>query len=185
MLYKFKYPKLTLLIISIILAYFIFTNPYARGFISNIEKLGYFGVFIAGMLISLGFTAPFSVGFLITLNPENLILSAVIGAFGAMISNLIIFSLIKYSFKKEFLSLRKGINKVKIVRNVEKEFKQDISKKIRHYLMYVFIGIFVASPLPDEIADILLAGFTKVKPLFLAIFSFILHFTGILILLWI
>ncbi len=185
MLYKFKYPKLTLLLVSVILSYVLFTNPNFENFVSEFRNLGYFGVFIAGILLSFGFTAPFSVGFFIILNPENIILNGIIGAFGAMISNLIIFSLVKFSFKKEFLSLKKDINKVKIVKNVEKEFKRDISRKIRHYLMYVFIGIFIASPLPDEIGDILLAGFTKVKPLFLALFSFILHFIGIVILLWI
>jgi len=74
---------------------------------------------------------------------------------------------------------------VKIVRRVEEKFRESINGKIRHYLIYVFIGIFIASPLPDEIGDVLLAGFTKVKPLFLAIFSFILHFIGIMVLLWI
>ena len=185
MLYKFKYPKLTLLIISIILAYSLFTNPDVRGFISSIEEIGYLGVFIAGILLSFGFTAPFSIGFFITLNPENIILSGIVGAFGAMISNLIIFSLVKLSFKKEFTSLEKSAEKVKIIKKIENAFKKGINGKIRHYLMYVFIGIFVASPLPDEIADILLVGFIKIKPLFLAIFSFILHFIGIVILLWI
>jgi hypothetical protein len=185
MLYKFKYPKLTLLILSIILAYVLFTNPNVESFISGIEKLGYFGTFIAGMLISFGFTAPFSVGYFITLNPENIIFNGFVGALGAMISNLIIFSLVKFSFKKEFLSLEKNMEKVKVVRRVENAFKNSFNGKIRHYLMYVFIGIFIASPLPDEIGDVLLAGFTKVKPLFLAIFSFILHFIGIVFLLWI
>lgn len=183
MLFKFKYPKLTLLIISIILAYFLFTGPHAESFTSSIENLGYLGVFIAGMLFPLGFTAPFSVGFFIALNPENIILNGFVAALGSTVSNLLIFSLIRFSFEKEFFSLEKRMEKIKIIRKVEKEFKHDFSKKIRHYLMYVFIGILVASPVSDEIGDTILAGFTKVKPLFLAIFSFILHFIGIVILL--
>ena len=185
MLYKFKYPKLTLLIISIILSYFLFTNPSVRGFIPNVEGIGYLGVFIAGILLSFGFTAPLSVGFLITLNPENIILSAFIGAIGASISNLLIFSLIRFSFQEELSSLEKSAEKIKMIRKIEKEFKADFSKKIRHYFIYFFIGILVASPLSDEVADALLAGLTKIKPLFFFIFSFILHFMGILILLWI
>lgn len=183
MLYKFKYPKLTLLIISIILAYFLFTSPYAEGLTSSIENLGYFGVFIIGMLFPFGFTAPFSVGFFVALNPENIILNGAIGALGATISNLLIFSLVRYSFKIELLSLKKRIEKIKLVKDTEKEFRADFSKKIRHYLMYAFIGILIASPISDELADTLLAGFTKIKPLFLAIFSFILDLIGIVILL--
>ncbi|MDD5192532.1 MAG: hypothetical protein PHH54_03925 [Candidatus Nanoarchaeia archaeon] len=185
MLFKFKYPKLVVLVLSIILAYIIFTNPAIKEVILGAEKFSYLRVFIAGMLISFGFTAPLSVGFFITLNPENIVLSGAVGALGAMISNLLIFNLVKFSFKKEFFSLKKDINKVKIFRRVEEEFKKDFSRKIRHYLMYVFIGIFIASPLPDEIGEILLAGFTKVKLSILILFSFVLHFIEIMILLWI
>lgn len=185
MLYKFKYPKLTLLIISIIFAYIVFTNPQAENFVSGLKDLSYLGVFIAGLLFPFGFTAAFSAGFFLILNPENIILNGIIGALGAMISNLLIFSLVKISFKDEFLSLEKRAEKVKVVRKVEKAFKDSFHGKIRHYLIYVFIGILIASPISDEIADVILAGFTKIKLLVLAFLSFILSFIGIVFLLWV
>ncbi|MEK6936423.1 MAG: hypothetical protein AABW67_06565 [Nanoarchaeota archaeon] len=185
MLFKYKYPKLTLLAISIILAYVLFTNEVVKNFLFGLDGFGYAGVFVAGMLFPLGFTTAFSVGFLVYLNPENIILSAFIGAIGVALANLLIFSFVKFSFENEFFILEERIERVKVIREAEKEFKKDVSKRIRHYLMYMFIGILIASPVPDEIADALLAGFTHVKPFFLAIFSFILSFIGLLFLLWI
>ncbi len=185
MLYKFKYPKLTLLVLSVIVAFFLFTNPKTENFISGLEEFSYFGVFIAGMLFPFGFTAAFSVGFFITLNPENIILNGGIGALGAAVSNLLIFSLVRFSFKEELFSFEKRIEKVRVVKEVEEAFKNSFKGKIRHYLMYVFIGILIASPLSDEVADVILAGFTKIKPGILFLLSFILHFIGIVILLWI
>lgn len=183
MLYRFKYPKLTFLILSIILAYFLFSSPEAKEFVSELEDLSYFGVFIAGLLVSFGFTAPFSAGFFIVLNPEHVLLNGIIGACGAALSNLFIFSLMRFSLKDEFLLFKKQVKKVKLVKEVEKAFQNSFHSKIKHYLMYVFIGFLIASPLPDEFADMILAGFTKIKPVPLLILSFILHFIGICILL--
>ena len=185
MLFKYKYPKITLLVISIVLAYILFSNEVVHNFVLGLNGFGYIGVFVAGMLFPLGFTTAFSVGFLVALNPENIILSAFVGAVGVALANLLIFSFVKFSFEHEFLLLEERIDRVKVIRRAEKEFKKDISKRIRHYLMYVFIGILIASPVPDEIADTLLAGFTHVKPFFVAVFSFILSFIGLLFLLWI
>ena len=49
--------------------------------------------------------------------------------------------------------------------------------------MYAFVGILIASPLPDEIGVIMLAGLTKINFKILAIISFILNTLGILIIL--
>jgi hypothetical protein len=170
---------------SIIAAFFLFTSPDGKNFVAELRSLSYLGVFIAGMLFPFGFTAPFSVGFFVTLNPQNIILNGFIGALGAAFSNLLIFSLVRFSFKEELLSFEKSMEKMKVVREIEEDFKKSFKGKIRHYLMYVFIGILIASPLSDEIADAILAGFTKIKPGILFILSFILHVIGIIILIWI
>jgi len=50
---------------------------------------------------------------------------------------------------------------------------------IRHYLLYVFAGIILATPLPDEVGVSMLAGLTTIKPMKLAIIGFILHSAAI------
>ena len=179
MLFKFRYLKLSLFVICIILAYILFKNPVIKNFVLSLENLSYMGVFIAGLFFSFGFTSPFSAGFFITLNTENIFLSGVLGGLGAMLADLFIFSLIRLSFKDEFLRLEK----TKIVREVQNAIDKTIGKKLEHYLMYAFAGILIASPLPDEVGVTMLAGLTKIKPGILCIISFVLNSLGIIILL--
>jgi len=178
-LFRFKYPKIFLFIIAIILAYYIFKNPKVDSFISGLGVLNYIGVFIAGMFFAFGFTAPFSVGFFLVLNPENIFLMGVIGGFGAMLSDLLIFRFIQISFKDEFEMLRKE----KIVKKTNNLVKKYSGGKIRQYLFYVFAAFIILSPFPDEFGVTILAGLTKIKINVLAIIGFILNTIGIWILL--
>ena len=165
--------------IAVLIAYLLFKNPNVVGFVSGLGKLSYFGIFIAGILFSFGFTAPFSVGFFVILKPENLILSGVIGGFGAMIADLAIFNIIKISFLDEFGRLRKE----KLINGLRKFFKKEVGAKAYHYLLFALVGITIASPLPDEIGVSLLSGLTHIKQKALALISFILNTIGIIILL--
>ena len=180
-LFNFKYPKMLGLTIAIILAYIIFRNPVVENFISNLGVLNDIGIFIAGMFFSFGFTAPFAAGFFIVLNPQNILVAGIIGGIGAMISDLLIFKFIIISFENELKSLKKE----KISKKIEGMANKTIGNKIMIYLMYVFAGILIASPLPDEVGVILLAGLTKVKARVLAIVGFVLNTIGILVLLYI
>ena len=175
----YDYPKLTALIICIIFAYYLFSNPIVKTYVSHLGSYGYFGVFIAGMLFAFGFTAPFSVGFFISLNPSNIWIAGIIGGLGALVSDLIIFHMIKISFEDEFKKLR---NSRPIVR-IMNLFERSINETIKVYLMYAFAGILIASPLPDEAGVTMLAGLTKISAKNLAITSFILNTSGIIVLL--
>jgi len=177
--WKFKYPRILVLIIMILLAYLIFREPPVNSFVSNLGSLSELGIFIAGMLFSFGFTAPFAAGFFITLNPENIFLAGIIGGLGALISDFLIFSFIRISFKREFNQLKK----TKPIKFLSFEIEKKFEKKVKIYLLYIFAGILIASPLPDEIGIIMLADLTKIKPYTLAILSFILNTGGIIILL--
>lgn len=179
-LFGFKYPKIFLLIFSILLAYFIFRNPSVSSYISRLEGLSYLGIFASGMLIAFGFSAAFAVGFFIVSHPQNIFLAAAIGAAGSVISNLLIFKFIRFSFKDEF----NGIQNEKSFSDIKRIVKENISIKIRHYILYLFAGILIATPLPDEIGISLLAGLTTIKSKILAIITFVLHFAEIFIILY-
>ena len=178
-LFKFKYLKIFWLIISIIIAYIIFSNSSVNSFVNNLGNLSYLGIFIAGMLFSFGFTSPFAAGFFIILKPSSIWIASLIGGFGALICDLIIFKIIRFSFMDEFLRLEKTYLFKRINRNFEIKF----GHKIKIYLMYAFAGIFIASPLPDEIGVIMLAGLSKIKAINLSIISIILNTLGIFVLL--
>ena len=178
-LFKFKYPKILLLLVMIVLSYFIFRNPSISDYLSHLGNLGYFGIFLGGILFAFGFTAPFSVGLFISLNPSNIWLAGIIGGFGALISDLLIFKLIKFSFIDEFNRLRN----TKTLKNIERLIQRSIGEKIKVYFMYALAGILIASPLPDEAGVIMLAGLTKINFKVLAIISFILNTLGIILIL--
>jgi len=133
------------------------------------------------MLFAFGFTAPFSVGFFISLNPSNIWIAGLIGGLGALVSDLIIFHTIKLSFEDEFKKLRNSRSIVRIM-NL---FERSVNEKIKVYLMYAFAGILIASPLPDEAGVTMLAGLTKISAKNLAITSFLLNTLGIIVILMI
>jgi len=180
-LFKFRYPKILALIIIIVAAYFLFTNPAVAGFMSSLNSWGYFGAFIGGLFFSFGFTSPIAMGFFLTLNPENIWLAGILGGFGAMLVDLLIFKFIRFSFMDEFLRLEH----TKIMKEIGYLIENTAGHKIKIYLMYALAGFFIASPLPDEAGVIMLAGLTRIRADILAIISFVLHMLGILILLWI
>lgn len=177
---NFRYKKILLLFLSIIASYLIFSNLKVADYVSSLNSFGYLGVFIAGLFFAFGFTSPISAGFFITLNPENIWLAGILGGLGALISDMIIFKFIRFSFMDEFQRLKK----TSIIKKVSMLIDETFGHKIKIYIMYAFAGIFIASPLPDEAGVIMLAGLTKIKANILAIISFVLNTAGILILLY-
>jgi hypothetical protein len=178
-IFSFKYPKLFILIVVILLTYYIFTQPFISEAIGFFSGLGHFGVFLSGMLTSIGFSAVFGFGLLSKINPSNILIATLIAGVGATITDLIIFKSIKLSFVDEF----KKLEKTTLVRDIEKIVKKNKFVLIRHYLLYIFAGIVLATPLPDELGVSMLAGLTTIKPLKLTAISFVLHsFTIFLVL---
>ncbi len=170
-IFSFKYPKLFLFLSLIVLAYYIFSFPFVSEWIEIFNRLGNLGVFISGVLTSLGFAAPFGFGLLIKINPQNILLAALIGGLGATIADLLVFKTIKCSFMEEF----KRLEKTKVIHEIEEIVKKNKHVLIRHYLLYIFAGLVLATPLPDEFGVSMLAGLTTIKPLKLAVIGFILH----------
>jgi hypothetical protein len=179
-LFRFHYPKLICLALAIVAAYILFTYPPVVAWVAGVEFLhGKWAAFIAGILLAFGFTAPFGIGLLITLNPATIWLTAIISALGAVIADIIIFKTIRFSFMEEF----KRLEKTSAFEFVEKEFRKDFKAHVRNYLLYIFAGLIIASPLPDEVGVIMLAGLTRIRSLLFILLSFILHTIGIAIIL--
>lgn len=175
LIFHFHYPKILILMILIVWAYFIFKNPDVQNFVHSLKSLEYLGVLIAGMLFTFGFTTPFSVGFFVVLNPANPLLVALIGGLGAVIGDLFIFSVIRFSFIDEF----KRLKKTRIIKGIRDEMKWHLSHRVRIYILYTLAGIIIASPLPDEAGVMMLAGLTKIKLRTLIPISFVFNSLGI------
>ena len=179
---KLKHPKLVLLVLVIIFAYFIFSKPYVQEPLKNLgETSNYLATFVGGILFTFGFTTPIAIGIFLTLEPSNLLVAAIIGGLGAVLSDLVILRIIRKTYHAEFNDL-KHASLIKRVRNL---LHNKMSARFKHYLLYVVAGLVIALPIPDEIGVSMLAGFTHIKQTAFIILSFILHSIGILLFLWI
>lgn len=177
--FKYKYTKLIILVAAITLAYHIFRDPEIATYLSTLQTLSYLGVFIGGILFVMLFSAPFGVGFFLTLNPANIWLAAIIGGLGAMVGDMLIFKFIKTSFEDEI----KQISNSKHFQKISKAISTHLGDKIKLYLTYALAGFVIASPLPDEVGVFMLAGLKKINPYLLMLIAFILNTIGIGILL--
>lgn len=178
-LFNFRYPKLFLLIIISVLSYYLFSQTTVGSFVKNLHEFSYLGIFIAGLFFSFGFSTPLAVGFFVVAEPSNIFLAAILGGAGALISDLFIFKMIRFSFMDEF----KRLEKSKAVKEIHILLNTRFLSKFKNYLLFVFAGIVIASPLPDELGVTMLAGMTKIKTIWLAIISFCFNTLGILIML--
>ncbi|MEM5766437.1 MAG: hypothetical protein QW423_02285 [Candidatus Aenigmatarchaeota archaeon] len=172
MKFKYKYKYLFFLGLSTFIAIFSLTNAFVRETLkSYLSELGYFGAFFAGIFFPYGLTAPLAASvFIFISNTINPFIASILGAFGAVIGDYLIFRFIKNHLVKEIddLTDKSGI-KLKEIRRSGK-FKK---------IVPVIAGFIIASPLPDEIATVLfgMAEFETKKFLY---FTYFLHLFGIL-----
>ena len=178
-LFIFSYPKLTLYVIAVICAYFVFQIPSVLSFVSSFDSWIYLPVFFGGLLYSAGFTTPIATGFFLALNSSDIYVAALIGGVGALIADMGIFSFIRLSFMDEFKLLKHS----SFIRHVSSGVRMIVPEKFRSFLVYILVVIIIASPLPDELGIALLAGFTRVHPYGFMVISYIGNTLGILLLL--
>ena len=176
--YMHKYPKLLILIITFMAAYLIFYGRTYAPFYGFITSLGYSGTFVAGILFAYGFTsAPATAIFLLLAQHQNIYIASLIGGLGALIGDLFIFSLIKYSFSDEI----RRLSREKIFRY----FNSKAPNKLKKYLLPAVAGFIIASPLPDEIGVTMLAASKVISAKIFSIISYLLNTAGIFAILFV
>ena len=173
-LFRLKYPKFMLFLLTVLLAYYFYQGNTLEPLHSMTLSMGYFGTFIAGMLFTYGFTTAFAIAlFLILAGTQNILLASLVGGFGALISDLVIFKFIRSSFVDEIQKL----SHEKLVSYVD----HHIPKKVKRYLLALVGGLILASPLPDEIGVALLAANAHVSPKVFSVLSYFFNTLGIFI----
>jgi hypothetical protein len=173
---KIKYPKLSLFVISVILVYLLFSGLTYKPLHDVLVFLGYFGTFFAGLLYPYALTSAAGTGILLVLAKEqNIILAGVIAGIGALISDSILFLFVRHSFSNEVQKLSK--------KTVIQTVYRWIPYSIRVYLLVIFAGILIASPLPTEIGIILLASIKNMSVKKFVTLIFVLHASAIFVIL--
>ncbi len=180
-MHKIKYPKLILLLLTIFLAYFLFSGRDFAPLHSFLLSLGYVGIFFTGAFYSYGFTAaPATAVFLVIAKYENIYVASLIGGLGALLGDLVIFLFVRQSLNDEIGKL----SKTELVKAINKEEKR-LFGSFRHYITAVFAGFLIASPLPTEAGVALLASLKKVSVEKFIYIAYALHTFGIFIILYI
>ena len=171
-----KYPKFLLLIITFLIAYFLFQERNYQPFHEFTISIGYFGTFLAGVLFAYGFTAaPATAVLLILAKEQNILLAGLVGGLGALTGDLVIFNFIRHSLEDEI----KKLSREKIVLYINHKTPNLLKK----YLILVIAGFVIASPLPDEIGVALLAASKGISIKIFSIISYILNTAGIFVIL--
>ena len=141
--------------------------PATAAAIANLEQAGYFGALITGVMYGLSLTSTAATVIFAnmpdTLNPW---LVAVIGGFGSMLYDLMVFSLTRHQ-------------------HVPGRIVQWLRRIATHELMPRWLsltigGLIFASPLPDELATTFL-GLANVSPRAFIPISFVFNSVGILV----
>jgi|SRR3989338_2662649 len=173
---KIKYPKFILLILTFVLAYFLFLERTQLPFHGFLTQSGYLGAFLMGIFFTYGFTTPIAIAlFLIVAPTLNPFIAAPIAGAGAVLSDLVIFKFIRFSLKDEI----KKLSREKVVLLTERS----IPIRLRHILLPVLGGFIIASPLPDEAGVTLLASSHFITTRTFIFISYILNTLGILFIL--
>lgn len=177
---KLEYPKLMLLLLSIILSYLLFQMHFFAEAANILNHNGYISALLAGFLFAYGFTTPIAVAFFITIAPEtNAFIAAPIAGLTACASDLLIFRFIRSSFGDEIAKIKRS----QAFRKITILFKSHLHFTLQKYTIWVLAGAIIASPLPDEFGVSLLSGFSNINQKVFIPISLFFNTTGIFIIL--
>ena len=130
--------------------------------------------FIAGVFFTSIFTtAPAIVALGHIAQGHSVILTALVGAAGAVIGDLIIFRFMRDEFSEHLLE---------VIESKKLKVRLRALRRVRLFRWFSFLtaGLILASPLPDELG-ISILGFTKPRLSFFIPFSYLFNFLGILV----
>lgn len=169
---KWKYPYLTAVLISVLVAIILAQNETFKNWLLNLGSLEYIGALLAGMIFVSSFTAAIAiVAIAIMAQNINPMALGLIGGVGAVMGDYLIFKLVRSHLQEELSMLfgQEGTSYVKAVLR---------SRYIAW--MLPLIGIFIlASPLPDELGVSLL-GISKISEARFILISYVSNAVGIL-----
>jgi len=186
--YQWKYRNLILLALSFVFAYYMLKTSQIVSLIENLGNLGYPASFAAGMLFSYGITtAPATVALFTLGKTINPFLIAALGAVGTVISDYIIFRIVRDRLlgeikllSKEVRTLTKPVSHLFFWEDLRVRIWHAISRsKAWNLIVPVIGGLIIASPLPDEIG-VAIFGAIKFEPKKFMIVAYLFNFIGIL-----
>lgn len=163
------------ILINIVLAILMVKYNVISQVLDYSSGLGYLSIFVAGMFYSSIFTAaPATVALYEISEQTPILIVAAIGAVGALLSDLFLFTFVRNSLSDDIVRIFKKFHKSHGYRY------KFLLRPYFHWLVVFMGGLIIASPLPDELG-LAIMGFTKLDPKEFAIVSLFFNFLGIAI----
>jgi len=171
--HRWKYPNITLLIVSLAATVFLLSNGFLDHLTTGLGTLGYLGVFVTGFFFVSTFTiapaAAILFQFAQILDPLPV---AVIGGLGAAIGDYIAYRFIRDRLFAELNPLLRALHLYRQINILHSRYFA--------WLAPVIGAAIVASPLPDEIGLSLL-GLKKINFSRFIVLAFLLNSLGMYI----
>lgn len=165
---------LGIIALSIVLAVILVRTDALVGLLTRTEELEFWGSFITGIFFTSVFTTAPAIVTLGEIAQEySIFLTALAGASGAVVGDLIIFKFVRERFSDHLME-------VVGTQGGRRRLKHLLKIRSFRWLTFMIGGLIIASPLPDELGVALL-GFSKLKVSGFIAISFIFNFIGILI----
>lgn len=170
----FLLNDILLIVVSIVVALLLIKTDALEKILNSTQEFHLLGSFITGIFFTSIFTTAPAIVTLGEISQNNsIVLTAIFGALGAVVGDLVIFQFVKDRLSEHIMELVNHQSGGKRIRAV---FKRNSFK----WLAFLIGGLIIASPLPDELG-ISFLGFSKMKlSRFIAV-SFIFNFIGIFI----
>ncbi|MEO8637581.1 MAG: hypothetical protein ABI430_01625 [Candidatus Taylorbacteria bacterium] len=169
---SFFLHDIAIIVLSIFIAILLVQNNVIINFLSSTQELKLFGTFVAGFFFTSVFTTAPAIATLGEIAKGNsLLTTALLGATGAVLGDLIIFYFIRDKFSSHLVELlrhRRGGRRIGAI----------LKLKLFRWVSFFIGGLIIASPLPDELG-ISLLGFSKMKMSWFIPLSFVFNFIGI------
>lgn len=169
---KWRYPYLTAVGLSVLLAVYLGTNQTFKSWLLHLGSLEYIGALLAGFLFVSSFTVAIStvvIGIMAQhIHPVAL---GLIGGVGAVVGDWVVFRLVKDHLTDE-LGMLFGKEGTAYVKHV-------LRSKYIAWTLPIIGAFIIASPLPDELGVSLL-GMSKMSDAKFIAISYIFNSLGIL-----
>ncbi len=175
---NFLLQDIAIITFSVIIAVVLVKTNVLIKILTSTQELELLGSFIAGIFFTSVFTtAPAIVTLGEIARANSILLTAIFGAVGAVVGDLIIFRFVRDRFSEHLIEIAKH-------QGVGKKIRLLLKLKIFRWLTFVAGGLIIASPFPDELG-ISLLGFSKMRTPWFIIISFSFNFIGIVLIGWV
>ena len=161
------------ILVSIVVASVLYETGTLHALVGSNGRAGIIGTFISGIFFTSVFTiTPSTAVFVEIMHTQNIWLTAFLGAFGALLGDLLLVLFIRDHVSKDLAYL---LGKAKHTR-----VWHIIHLKSLRSLSPIIGALVIASPLPDEIGVAML-GASKLKIQYIVAISYCMNFLGIVL----